>query len=793
MWGSASPALAWLMALVAAGMLEITAGSDERSPWTTAGVILTEALLVIGLHWGFRSTGWSTRTARARLTWVLALALIPWGVELGVRMGLNAMWPLELILLAAFRNAVLALAVFAHEPASQRVGCVLSTFLVIFASALAADFWLQGLVMLFAILGVWWLMGSYWETLRGRLAASSEQGLPRKWAVLLPFVVLLCLLTLPAAGTQVRALRGFMPSSGGTEQFSEAARSGVGDGDALVAGTDNIRSFAPIEDAPFLSSHEPSLYDLFDDSYNEPVKVDQQERAIAIDKEFAHQQKEHHLAQSQIAGKQFSTIRQQGETSTAKIGNRKSDAVLYVSGRVPLHLKLQVFNLYDGIEWYPQPLANREMSLKMEMLHNRPWLRLPIAAGPDIYAAAETHALKIVRLNSNHIPAPTQLLGIHLDKVNQADMFEWAQPGVVRMDREKLPSQTVIHVQSRVVDPRRCDAGILNFDGRSVIYQQFGADPDSLKVRELAQEWTRGIHGDWPQVQAIVERLRRDYVLDGDARPPKDCRNTVADFLFRSRRGPDYQFASAAVYLVRSLGHSARLVSGFYADDRNFDIRSRHTPVFAENVHFWAEVNTGSEHWIPIEPTPGYELLPPPPTLWRRLTDSAAAALAFVVRHPVACAALVLLVAVMGVLRRRLIDAVATLRWRWTGAADPRRYALQTAALLDRRFQRAGLARPVGHTHKRWLRALAQSAAGNDDALLEELTALFDWAGFAPAAVACPADDPISVCRNAERTWNWQRLTQIAELKRQSQRPRPKDRNRRSISLPILQPAQGTG
>ena len=47
------------------------------------------------------------------------------------------------------------------------------------------------------------------------------------------------------------------------------ARDGIGNGDILVAGLDNIRSFAPIENAPFAASHDPTLYDVFDDSYNE--------------------------------------------------------------------------------------------------------------------------------------------------------------------------------------------------------------------------------------------------------------------------------------------------------------------------------------------------------------------------------------------------------------------------------------------------------------------------------------------------------------------------------------------
>ncbi|OYW15854.1 MAG: hypothetical protein B7Z55_14715, partial [Planctomycetales bacterium 12-60-4] len=125
MWVSASQSLAWLLALVATNLLEITAGADERSSWMTAIVIAVEALLVVLLHSGLRWTGWSERTVCARLGWVLSLALIPWGLELAFRLAFDSMWPLELFLLAGFRNVGLALAVFAHEPRSQRMCCVL--------------------------------------------------------------------------------------------------------------------------------------------------------------------------------------------------------------------------------------------------------------------------------------------------------------------------------------------------------------------------------------------------------------------------------------------------------------------------------------------------------------------------------------------------------------------------------------------------------------------------------------------------------------------------------------------
>ena len=48
-------------------------------------------------------------------------------------------------------------------------------------------------------------------------------------------------------------------------------------------------------------------------------------------------------------------------------------------------------------------------------------------------------------------------------------------------------------------------------------------------------------------------------------------------------------------------------LSGFDVSPDHDDSMTRHTPVVAEDVHFWAEVMLPSGDWLVIEPTPGYE------------------------------------------------------------------------------------------------------------------------------------------------------------------------------------------
>lgn len=761
--GRASYRLACLLALLATLTLEVAAADGERPAWKIVLTIAIEAGIAGALGLLARRFDPATDAAgKSRMIWILSLATAPFIAEILVRSAMNRMLPLELLLLAYFRNGVLALMAFSYRDDCQKMCCSLSTFLIIFASAVSSQLWLHGLVVIYAVAGIWWLMGSYWESLQGRMAQTSKREMSRRWLIALPLMVMLMLVGLPVAATQTHALRGFMPSSGGTDWYSESARSGVGDGDNLVAGTENIQSFAPIENAPFLSSHEPSLYDLFDDMYNEPVKIQKVDRSIALASELTVKQKEHHLAESKLAGKQFSTLRKLGEPKQGKVGNRDSNALLYVKGRVPLHLKLAVFDQYDGIDWFPESLAESHPKLTIETMNDRPWLRLPRMRALEVYADPELHALKINRLDTNRIPSPTALLGIHIDKLDREDFYTWAQPGIVRMERDKLPSMTVMHLQSRVVDERLISMSLVHLSRDTSNYRHSGSDERSQRVREVAQQWASEAAPGWPQIQAIVTRLRQDYVLDREARPPADCDHTVADFLLESHRGPDYQFASAAVMLLRSLGYSARLVSGFYVDPDRYEVRSQHTPVLHEDVHFWAEVYAGGDNWIPVEPTPGYELLKPPPTLIEQLHATATAALRFLLSNALLITLTLAMLAWLFVQRRFLADQVATAIWRWLPVHDERRFVMQTLRLLDDRCRRAGRTRPCSTTATRWLKRIAESGDGDDRTRLDEFAQLAEWAAFAPLGTAAPCPAPRDVCHQAVQVWSWKRMSHTA-------------------------------
>jgi transglutaminase-like putative cysteine protease len=358
---------------------------------------------------------------------------------------------------------------------------------------------------------------------------------------------------------------------------------------------------------------------------------------------------------------------------------------------------------------------------------------------------------------------------VHIDQVAQADFFRWQRPGVIGIDRPKLPDLLTVHVQSRIVDPRLFARTRPYFQGGPERCRQFGDDSRSEQVRALAESWVEGVPVGWRQVERVIERVRSGHVLDTAAAVSSDSGHSVADFLLVSRRGPDYLFAGAAVWALRSLGYTARLASGFYADPRRYDGRSDHTPVMPADLHFWVEVHAGPGHWMTLDPTPGYVVLAPPLTLAETLLQPVRALGGFAARNPwlslAVCAGIALFVH-----RRAVIaDTIDEAAWRLWRHRDDRVAVVRMLGLLERRCARAGLPRPVYATPSRWLADVSERmvvAAPSIRPLSDEITAfvrLADQALYAPAFAGGKAEE---ACRSAGRFWSWKHLMAVMSLER---------------------------
>jgi hypothetical protein len=722
--------LHWMTVILAllAGTIFVLADADggrsQASIWMQLSV---EVVLVISgtLIVRRRLAAGSETPLIMPLLVLIVVASLLW--EPFQRMFLLAGRPFEMMVMHTQKNMMLAAAILGYQIGYQRLSILAGVALTIFCAAIARQNQVLWLTAIYGFAAVSWMVAGYWDSLRGRLLSGQSRHIPLRWLIIGPCIPLLLLLASASGGQNaITVLRGFLPGSGGDGESDPYARSGANDGENLVAGTDNIKSFGPIEDAPFAEDDKPSLYDVFNEAFDEPVrKVKDQDRSIALPPELLADINAR-MAKSAQSGREFTTLRKSTRPDQKRIKDLKSPALLYVAGRVPLHLRMEIYDVFDGINWIPDKPLEHPPGMAIVPTHGRPWLRVPCGSRSlGLSSDVETHAIKIINLKSNVIPAPLELRAINIDKVDQSDMYGWSQASIPKLNRQSLPEFITINESSECLqrakllhhteltfnaigDQRRTQLPLLS---------------QMTDVRNLAQQITRDVPDGYARVDAVINHLRSNYVLDRTAVAPESSDFPVSHFLFEAKRGPDYQFATAAALMLRSLGFSTRVVSGFYASPDNFDPQKRHTAVHNADAHFWCEVFIGSSTWITLEPTPGYEVLTPPPGFFARCLIALKVTLKWMLKHWLLTLSIAA-VAVTVFLKRHLIqDRVSTAIWVISTSADPRVRVLRTLQLLDSRLVRCGLARPSGTTFPRWMKRLPE-LSGNAIHLKEFLRLL---------------------------------------------------------------------
>ncbi|REJ88407.1 MAG: transglutaminase domain-containing protein [Planctomycetota bacterium] len=741
------------LALLAGAGFCVADADGNRSTLVVSLVIALQSAVTIAGNLYFRRIKKHFKEVPALSPLLLAVMVGSYLWEPFARWALGSGRPFETLVIFSLKNVMLAMAAAACWGRYGVWALFSSLFVALFSAAATSSPTVQTLTALYAAGGVVWLTIAYWEMLRGRLIASDRhRTFSRHW---IAGGVLAAILLLAAGGlgenSVASSIQGWLPSSGGTGEHDPFSRNGVGDGEAVVAGTENITSFAPIDDAPFLQDDKPSLYDVFDEMYEEAVPPTNQDRAVALPPEMASRIKEHLHTRTEKASREFSTLRQSTERGR-KVDDIHSDALFYVAGRTPLHLRLEVYDVFDGVTWYPTPDEEYQPMIAMTSRGGRNWADVrKFSEALECFQGPESHAIKVVNLDTNRIPAPLHLTGVHIGDVNRADMFGWAQDGVVRMQRDRLPTLAPIHLSSSVLDRTLLEESSLSNGLSRDTYRSLITSDDMTRIERLAEAWVEGVPSGWPQVAEIERRLRETYQLDPHAVASDEETLPVAQFLFEDRRGPDYQFATAAAVMLRSLGYPTRVVSGFYADPQKYDRRSRHTAVQKDDVHFWVEVYLGVTTWATIEPTPGYEVLAPPPGVLGRVLNAIVALGGWIAANAVWVIVGTLLAVGLYVRRFDLLEFALTLRWRLASSADPRRLALATWGLVEWRLNTCGWRRPDGWTARKWLLA-EESADLPATTGMRELAGLVDWAAFAPVdSPSLSERDVVPLCRRVVR------------------------------------------
>jgi transglutaminase-like putative cysteine protease len=745
---------------VAYATCEVAAYPDGRPRPSGVGFGVVAFVLAVLAAATLRPASAAARPS-GRLSAALGLVLaLPVLVEPAVRSWAGAGFPLELQLVNGLRVLGLSLAGLAAWPRLRRLAGVVALFLALFASAMGDQPAIPYLLAAFALAGGLWLVLEH-RSAGGGDAAVAAGELRERVPLRLPYREAVVFGVLAAAAGAVAvagpkrvvlSLGELVPTSGGTGETDPFARYGVGDGPEEVAG-DDARAAGMVETDKMIEDNRNALIDAVNDQYgpphNPPKPPKERERMVAggVVKVIESHGR---LPENRRPSRDFDTARQ-GPKAGRPPDSQAARGVFEVKGRTPVHVRLVAYDTYDPAagRW----VEGRRPSGRVLEAEGDDWMAVGNLRAAAWYSADDRHRLAVADLKDNLVPTPAHLTRFRIRKVDRPDYYQWEYEGVLALaGRKRTPPGVVVTTVCRTLDPARLGEAAFAAGGvPPALVGVPAADREGLG--RIAAEWAGDRPRGWPQVDAVLSRLRADYALDRAAVPPAGHPAPVRWFLTESRRGPDYQFATAAALLLRSLGYPARVCLGYYASPAAYDPETDHTPVKTTDLHVWPEVLLRDGHWLVVEPTPGYTVLPPLQTWGEWAADRAAAAAAFGRRNAGPLAVLAGLAAALGWRWRAVWDAAVTARWVLFPGRTWGEAALGAARVLDRRGALAGRGRRASQSLTDWAAGLAA------DEPLARLVRLAEQAAYAPALPPPVAEaEVLPLCRRAVRGWPYRKF-----------------------------------
>lgn len=145
---------------------------------------------------------------------------------------------------------------------------------------------------------------------------------------------------------------------------------------------------------------------------------------------------------------------------------------------------------------------------------------------------------------------------------------------------------------------------VRNIDKIYALYTDVSAyDDKGWRMETLAKDITENCKNDYEKAQALVDYFEQNgYVYDNEYEPSDE---SIAYFLFTSKRGNCTSYATSMTLMARMLGLPARYVEGFAAYEKNengeFVVRDSH-------AHAFVEVFVAGIGWMTFDPTvAGYQ------------------------------------------------------------------------------------------------------------------------------------------------------------------------------------------
>ena len=174
-----------ILAILAASTFHVARAWDNDQLWKYVADAATTVAGAAALFW----IGRRDAPAARRLPPNLAAAfggflVLPVILEVVLRSLIAQGDAVEVVMLICLRNAALGTAAFAQRRSQARGSCIFSGFLTLFAVSISDGRAVYVPASMFAAVGLWSLMGVYWDRLQAKSAVESRRQLPLKVGVL---------------------------------------------------------------------------------------------------------------------------------------------------------------------------------------------------------------------------------------------------------------------------------------------------------------------------------------------------------------------------------------------------------------------------------------------------------------------------------------------------------------------------------------------------------------------------------------------------------------------------------
>jgi transglutaminase-like putative cysteine protease len=559
-------------------------------------------------------------------------------------------------------------------------------------------------VWIYAISCLWWLVSMQWERVVTCPASKVERlAFRRGFSILLAAA---CGLSgMAAVGGRWSVWRRlhaeWMPTSGGTTLADPASRSGVGDGDVLVAATQHGLTFGAVETDFYLDSDKPSLFDMYSEEYGEVRKrKTEYQRAVAVKPEQDMQQEKRVAEGNRESSDRFSTDRNTPHDRPTP-NDLESAAIMYWRGRPNTRLAVERFDRFDGIEWSKSLPAGEARKPDRVTLAKTVWFQdsQPQSEGPFVHATPA--AIKFTRYDSNVIPSSSGLKLWRIDEVDRESFFAHnAQDCLLLADRRSIPEYTVVRMIDREIDIEYLESAqppLADRQRSAAEVNQSARQSTTLRpmVEELARRWAADQPRGWRQITEVIDHLRSEYRLGRSEVPADSDAITPLEQFLRSGQGSDIQFATAASEVLRRLGYRTRFVTGFFIPQQDSFIPVDELPITPDHLHVWIELEVADHCWIPLEANPGYPAPDYSASLLYRLKRAA---------PRLACLSGLIggTIGLVWWLRRGAFQLICRAMWWLTIGWSDRRRVVWLMWILDTRSRIAGHRRPLEVTPRSW-------------------------------------------------------------------------------------------